>query len=239
MRLLAAIKTDVLLQARNQLVAISVGVAILVGGALAWLASPGNVHETFPFAMLMFVGGSTLLYVVAMIILEREDGTLDAVSVSPLRPWEYLASKVITLTALATLEGALITGAALAFLARGGAVPLPSALLLVGLGALGVMLVLMGIILVVRHQRLSTVILPMSLLALVLQVPAFYFFAGLDYLPMLAIPSGAPGMLLRGAFVPLATWEWVYGLGGTALMLALLIPWSLRAYDVYVIGRTG
>ena len=46
-------------------------------------------------------------------------------------------------------------------------------------------------------------------------------------------------MLLRGAFVPLATWEWVYGLGGTALMLALLIPWSLRAYDAYVIRRAG
>ena len=73
MRWLAAVRTDVVLQARNQLYGISVGVAALCAGGLAWLAAPEHFAAAIPMVVLMFVGGSTLLYVVAMIILERDD----------------------------------------------------------------------------------------------------------------------------------------------------------------------
>ncbi len=238
-RLWAAIGTDLRLQARNQLLAISVGVSVIVGGALAWLASADNLHGTVPLALLMFVGGSTLLYVVAMIILERDDGTLAAVCVSPLRPWEYLSSKVLTLTGLATIEGVLITAGALALLGRAGPVPIPNALLLLGLISLGVMHVLVGVILVVRYDGLMAALVPMAAIATVMQVPAFYFVDGLDYAPLLLIPTAAPTMLIRGAFVPLLAWEWAYALGVTAITLAVLVRWSLRAFEVHVIGKAG
>ena len=238
MRLLAELRTDFRLQARNQLIAISVGVSMVVGGALSWLASAGNLHGTLPLAILMFVGGSTLLYVVAMILLEKEDGTLDALAVSPLKPAEYLASKVLSLTALATLEAFLIAAVALGILSREGPVPLPNpALLLLGAVLLGAMHVLVGIILVVRYERISEAILPMGAIALVLQLPAFWFLDGLDWPPLLLIPSAAPTLLIRAALTTLTGWQWAYAVGVSTLVLAGLSLWSLRAYERHIVAK--
>lgn len=237
MRLLASLRTDVVLQARNQLYGISVGVSLVCAVALAWLAAPEHLAAAVPMVVLMFVGGSTLLYVIAMIILERDDGTLSAICVSPLRPWEYLASKVLTLTFLCTLEGVLLVGGAVTYLGRGAEVAWPNPLFLVGLLALGVMHVLIGVILVVRHTRIMEVLVPMSGLALVMQLPAFYFVGALPFPALLAVPTGGPTMFIRGAFTPLEAWEWTYAIGMTALSLVALGVWALRAFERHVVAE--
>lgn len=238
MRVWAAMRTDALLQARNQLYAISIGVSLLSAGALAWLSPHDQLAGTVPLTLLAFAGGSTLLYVVAMVLLERADGTLSAVVVSPLRSWEYLASKVATLTFLAFLEGALIAGGGILLLSRTGAVPTPNlGLLALGLVALGVMHVLVGIVLVVRFERLLDALLPMSLIATALQLPAAFFVGAVESPALLAIPSAMPTMLIRGAFVPLEPWEWAYAIGGTVVVCVLLGGWALRAFERHVVGR--
>ena len=239
MRLLAALRTDALMQARNQLYSISIGVSVIVGGALAWLSPRDGVAGTFPMALLMFVGGSTLLYVVAMIILEKDDGTLHALSVSPLRPWEYLSAKVVTLTGIATLEGVLISGGALLWLSRSGPVVWPSAVLLFGLVALSVMHVLVGVVLVVRYDRIMEALIPMSAIATAMQIPALYFVGALNSAAILAIPTAAPTMLIRGAFVALEPWEWAYAAIVTTVTLAALGFWALRAFHAHVIEGTA
>jgi len=237
MRLLSAMKTDALLQARNQLYGISVGVSVVIGGALAWLSSPAQVAGTFPMALLMFVGGSTLLYVVAMIILEKDDGTLSAVIVSPMRSWEYLVSKTVTLTALATLEGALITAGALLVMRRVDVVAWPSPLLLLAMTALGAMHVLIGVVLVVRYDRIMEVLLPMGAIATFLQLPALYFVGALPHPALLAIPTAAPTMLLRGAFTELSAGEWLYALVYTGICLVALALWAGRAFEAQVVRK--
>jgi len=239
MRLVAAMRTDVTLQAKNQLYAISVVVSVIVAGALAWLSPRDGLARTVPMGLLMFVGGSTLLYVVAMILLERADGTLDAICVSPLRSGEYLAAKVITLTLLATLEGTLITAGTLALLARQGPVPLPNAWLVVGLLALGAMHVLVGVVLVVRYRRLSEALMPMSALALLFQLPAFHFVGAFDHPALLAIPSAPPTLLVKAAFVPLEPWELAYGLVATTIIVGALSAWALRAFEAHVVRQAG
>lgn len=239
MRLWAAIQTDLLLQARNQLYAISAVVSLVVGGALVWLSPPDLVVRTVPMAVLMFVGGSTLLYVVAMIILEKDDGTLTAICVTPLRSWEYLAAKVATLAALATFEGVLLVGLALAWFARDPTLIWPSPLSLVGLVVLAVIHVLIGIVLVVRHERLMTVLLPMSAVAMTLQIPAFYFLGVLDTPLLLLIPSGPPALLIQGGFRSLQGWEWVVGGGGSLVLWVGLWRWARAAFETYVVQQGG
>lgn len=239
MRVLSAMRLDMRVQARNQLYGISIGVGVLCAAALAWLSGPENLAGTVPMALLMFAGGSTLLYVVAMILLEKSDGTLAALSVSPLRPWEYLASKVVTLTGLAALEGVLIGGGAMVWLSRSHEVAWPSAISLVGLIALGVMHVLVGIVLVVRYRQISEVLVPMSVVALLAQIPALGVVGALDQPWVLAIPSAAPTMLIRAGFEPLQAWEWVYSVGLTVATVAGLGWWSLRAFDSHVTRKVG
>ena len=56
--------------------------------------------------MLGGTTATTVFLVGVLLLLERTEGTLDVVLVSPLRPGEYLASKLITLTGLALVESA-------------------------------------------------------------------------------------------------------------------------------------
>lgn len=239
-RLVVAMRTDGVLMARNQLYAISIGVSALIAGVMAKLTTAQNSAGTFPAALLMVAGGSTLLYVTGMIILERAEGTLDAVSVSPLRPWEYIASKVAMLTGLAVLEGALIVAGGWWWASRTTLLDVPNVPLgVVAMAILGAVHVLVGVILVVRYRSFMDVLLPMGGIAMVMQMPALYFIGAVEHRAMLLIPTGAPTMLLRGAFTPLHAWEWVYGLGGSVVLLAALCVWSLRAFDTHVTQRAG
>ena len=60
-------------------------------------------HDSLPIVLpvffLLFLGGSTYIFVAGMIILERGERTLDALAVTPLGFREYLGSKVATLSA--------------------------------------------------------------------------------------------------------------------------------------------
>lgn len=240
MRLLVAMRTDAVLMARNQLYAISIGVSVLIAGVVAKLTTAQNIAGTFPMALLMVAGGSTLLYVTGMIILERTDGTLGAVSVSPLRPWEYIASKVATLTGIAVLEGVLIVACGWFWVNRTVPLEVPNVLLgLVAMAILGAVHVLVGVVLVVRYRNFMDVLVPMSAIAVVMQMPAFYFIGAVDHRAMLLIPTGAPTMLLRGMFTPLHAWEWAYGVCGSVLLLTGLWWWALRAFDTHVTQKAG
>jgi len=236
-RVLAALRTDVALQARNGLYAISVLFAAIMAGALIWLSSAASLQRMVPMGILFIVGGSTLMYVVAMVLLERDDGTLEAISVSPLRPREYLAAKVASLTGLAVFEGLILATVAMAWLDRsslaGAAVPL----LVAGLVGLGVLHTLVGIIIVVRYSRIMEALMPMGLVAVVFQIPALYFVGALPSRLALAVPSAAPAMLVRGAFVPLEAWEWAYALLGTTVCIIVAALWAHRAFVHHIIRK--
>ena len=234
-RVLAATRTDVALQARNQLYGISILFAAVMVGVLAWLSSPTSFHRTIPMAILFVVGGSTLLYVVAMVLLERDDGTLEAVTVSPLRPWEYLVAKVASLTALAVFEGAVLVGGTVAWLDYGALGGAAVPLVLLGLVALGATHVLIGVIIVVRFRRIMEALMPMGLIALVLQVPALYFVGALPSAVTLVIPSAPPAMFVRAAFTPLSPGELIYAVVGTLATVSVAAIWAHRAFVLHIV----
>ena len=99
-RLSATLLLDAKLQARNRIYII-VGIAALgLAAALRYLVPPHHLHYFMPLVALSGVSITTFFLVAVLLLLERTEGTLDVVLVSPLRPAEYLASKLITLTAL-------------------------------------------------------------------------------------------------------------------------------------------
>lgn len=239
-RLLSAMRTDVTMQVRNSLYAIGIGVGVIVAVALSQLAKPQQLAGAVPALMLLVIGGSTLLYVAGMITFERDEGTLSAVIVSPLRTSEYLWSKILTLTGLATLESLVMVGGAMLIMRRAGPLPLPNVpLLLAGIIAIGVIYTLVGIVLIVRFDSITDFLVPMAAIAVVLQLPFLYFLGWVPHPLMLIIPTSAPTMLMRGAYVPLVTWEWVYAIGYTALLIAGLSWWAYRAFQTHIIMKVG
>ncbi len=239
-RLLSAMKTDVVVQVRNKLYAIGIGVAVLVAVMLAWLVGADQLPSVVPPLMLLVIGGTTLLYVAAMILFEHDEGTLHAVIVSPLRPSEYLWSKIITLTALATLESITMIGGGMLIMSLSEAVPLPNIpILLFGILAIGVMYTLMGIVLVVRYDKITNFLMPMAALFTVLQIPFVHFWGVIVHPGFLVIPTSAPTMLMQGAFMPLSAWEWLYAIGYTTVWIAGLTVWAYRAFHRHIIMKLG
>ena len=239
-RFLSTMKTDVVVQLRTNLYTIGIGAGVLVAIALSQLATPDLLVSLIPTLMLLVVGGSTLLYVSAMIIFEKDEGTLWAMIVSPVRPSEYLWSKIITLTALATLEAVIMIGGAMLIMWFSAGFSLPNLpLLLLGIVAIGILYTLIGIVLVVRYNAITDYLLPMAGVAVILQLPFLYFLGWVEHWSFLLIPTSAPTVLMVGAYRSLASWEWAYGVLYTAVLLIGLSVWAYRAFQRHVIEKVG
>jgi fluoroquinolone transport system permease protein len=239
-RLLSAMKMDVTLQVRSQLYSIGIGAGVLVAVVLAWLARPEQLVSLIPTLMLLVVGGSTMLYVAAMILFEKEQGTLKATIVSPLRYSEYLWAKIITLTVLATVESIVMIGGAMLIMSFSDDVTLPNIpLLLLGICGIGIIYTLIGIVLIVRYDKITEFLIPLSAVAVILQMPFLYFLGWVEHPLFLVIPTSAPTILMQAAYIQLAGWQWVYGLGYTAVLIAGLTIWAYRAFQTHIIAKGG
>lgn len=237
-RFFSTMRTDVIVQLRNNLYTIGLGVAVLTAGFFAWLANADQLDTLVPALLLLVIGGTTFVYIGALIFFEIEQGTLQVSIVSPLTTNEYLWSKILTLTGLATLESTVMVGGALAVMWFLQPFPIPNpALLLLGIVAIGALYTLMGIVLMVRHRKFTDYLVPMAIIVSILQLPFLYFWGVFELPFFLLIPTSAPAMLVRGAFVPLETWQWVYGLGYTAFLLVGLAWWAQRAFIRYIVEK--
>jgi len=239
-RLLATMKLDVTIQIRNQLYAIGIGVAVVCAIALSLLTTPDQLAVVIPTIMLLVMGGSTLLYVSSMILFEKDEGTINMAIVSPLKSSEYLISKIITLTGLATLESVILIGGTMLLMSFSAEVVIPNLFILfVGIIAIGVLYALIGIVLIVRYDKITEFLIPMSAVAVVLQF-GFLYFLGLWENPLLLlIPTSAPTMIMRGAYVNLSAWEWLYGISYTSALLIGLSIWSYRAFQTHIVMKVG
>lgn len=239
-RLLAAMKMDVVVQWRTQLYSIGIGAGVLVAVALAWLARSDQLFLLVPTLMLLVVGASTMLYVAAMILFEKEQGTLRATIVSPVRPTEYLWAKIITLTGLATVEAVVMVGGAMGMMGFSQPVVVPNIpLLLLGIVGIGLLYTLVGIVMIVRYDKITEVLIPLAAVAGILQLPFLYFLGWVEHPLFLLIPTSAPTMVMRAAYVPLVGWQWVYGVAYTAVLLIGLIIWAHRAFDKHIVAQGG
>ena len=239
-RLATAIKTDVTVQLRNQLYTIGVGVAVLVAVVFAWLAGPEQLFSIVPALLLMFVGGTTFLYVGAIIFFEKEQGTLNANMVSPMRVSEYLWAKILTLSVLATLESVIIIGLSMIIMSFSNDLDLPNVfLLLCGILAIGVIYTLTGIIVMVRYDKITDFLIPLAFIVGVLQLPFLHFWGVVEHPLFLVFPTSAPTMIIRGAFIQLASWEWFYAIGYTGALIVGLTVWAYRAFHTHIIEKVG
>lgn len=232
-RLLATIRNDVIVQAKNRLYAIGIFAAVLVGIPLAIVTNPDQLVWALPSILLLLTGGTTFLYVAGMILFEKDEGTLNAQIVSPLRPSEYLLSKLISLTLLATLESLVLIGIVSQFQGYN----LLSVLL--GIFLIGTMYVLAGIVMIVRYKSITDFLIPAIAVSLVLQAPALYFLNVLDSPLFLIIPTSAPVLLMQSGWAALSNWEWLYILLYSVVVISLMAAWAYRAFDRHIVLKAG
>ncbi len=177
------------------------------------------------------IGGQPVLLGAVIGILfieERDEGTLDVVLVSPLRPAEYLASKLLTVTALALVESALIVGIVYGL---GFSFPWLGLAVLLRAGLVAAVGVAVG----VRYRSITRFLMPMVVLSVAFDLPVLWYLE-LWPSPLFYLWPTLPSLLLaKAAFLPVDPLELVYACVYGALAVAAAVFWASRAFDRFVV----
>lgn len=228
-RLLSTIRLDFITQWRNRLYGIGIAMAIGFGIALRVGVANAYLPTVLPLFAFIAFSGTAILYVMGMTLFEKDEGTLDAQSITPLSVNEYITSKVITLTCLTILEGVIVVGIATGL--TGYHLPLYIA----GLILMGILNTLVGFIVIVRYKSITDAFVPLLPLALVMESPALHFL-GVGAGPWwYLLPTTPIAMLLWGAWNPVQGWELIYALLYGSVVIALLYRWALAAFHQYLV----
>lgn len=239
-RLSQAIATDIRIQFRNGLYHVGIIISLIIAIALAQLTSPQSLGNVVPAAILLIIGGTTMLYVAGMMIFEKDEGTIAATIVSPLTTKEYLIAKLVSLVLLATLESLISIYGAIVIHQIGGAATWPNAAWLVlGILVIGIVFTLTGIAVVARFNKITDFLIPMAAISVAMQLPFLYFWGLWKHPALLILPTAAPTMLMDAAFRPLAMWEQFYAIGYSIATVLALGLWAHAAFQKHIIQRMG
>jgi fluoroquinolone transport system permease protein len=111
--------------------------------------------------------------------------------------------------------------------------------LLLGIVGIGIIYTLIGIVLIVRYDKITEFLIPLSAVAVILQLPFLYFLGWVEHPLFLLIPTSAPTVLMQAAYVQLPGWQWLYALGYTAVLITVLTTWAYRAFQTHISAKGG
>ncbi|MFN8442180.1 MAG: hypothetical protein U0175_15470 [Caldilineaceae bacterium] len=196
---------------------------------LFWVAILSQL-QAFDFTSLlpsMLIGNlavSTFYFVAALVLLEKDEGSLTALRVTPLRLKEYLLSKVLSLTIPALLETLVLTA-----LIAGWQV---NWLLLIGCILLtSTIYVLVGFAVVQRYRGINEFLLPSGLLVGLLWLPLMVRGAGILLPWYTPHPLNPAFWLVNAALVPQPWITTLLAIGVGLLALVICAAWAQRSYS--------
>ena len=231
-RLLVTLWLDWQNQVRNRFYLLSgvfAGILILL---MRYLLPREILAQLIPVLFLVTIAGTTYLFAGGMFLFERGEGTLQGLSVTPLRPHEYLISKGISLSGLALLESLLITG-----LGYGWGFNLW--LLSCGVLVMGVLYTLICFIVVVRYTSVTDYLMPSLILNLILQLPAISYFKIWENPLMTLLPTQGPLLLMQAAFLPVEPKLLYYGILLSMVSILGAFLWSYHCFNRFIIRGAG
>ena len=230
-RLLSTIIWDLKLQFRNGFYYASGFVALLMIIMLKQLHGV-NWGSWWPPIILENLVINAFYFLAGMVLLEKGEGTLEAQIITPLRPWEYLLSKVVSLGLLSLLETLIIiliiSGVGFNWL-----------MMVTGIMFLIALYALYGFFVVARYNSISEFILPSVLWTMGFSLPLLYYFDVWRSWLMYLHPLQAPLVLMQGAFEQLPTWQIIYGVLYSLLWIGITYTITHRAFHRFIVTKEG
>ncbi|HCK65082.1 MAG TPA: ABC transporter permease [Anaerolineae bacterium] len=230
-RLLSTARWDVSLQYRNGFYFVSAFVAAFF---IILLRQFPSVDWSYWWPAII-TGNLTInafYFMAGIVLLEKSEGTLEAQVITPLRPWEILLSKVLTLGLLSLFETLLII-----VLVQG--VNFNWFLLVTSIVFYIAMLALYGFFVVARYDSISEFILPSVVWTLGFSLPLLYYFDIWRNPIMFLHPLQAILILIQSSFASVPTWQIVYGISYSILWTGIALYFSLRAFHKFVVVKEG
>jgi len=230
-RLLTTMRWDIALQVRNGFYYATAFVVAM--WALIFLQLPAlNIAWFLPCLVAGNLLMNTFYFISGLVLLEKGEGTLSALVVTPLRIGEYLTAKIGTLTLLATLENVLIVGLLYGFGFR--AVPL-----VLGIVLVSAFYVLTGFVAVARYDSINQYLFPSVIYSSLVSLPLLPYLAQWDHWLLYVHPLQGLLVLLQAAFEPVAAWKLVFGVLYAAFWIGIVYRWSRRAFTRFILVGSG
>lgn len=187
----------------------------------AVLYSLSQKQADFILPAMIFLDVSLIgtMFMAGVYFLEKNEGSLQALAVTPVRTWEWMLSKLISLTIIAT-----VMSVALVLVKKGTSAPWGYALL--AFVCVNVTFTLIGFIVAAPFSRFTNFIVVNSLFFAILNLPSLAFFDIHSSLYWL-LPSQPALMMLRGAFTNMPLTEF-------AGYFAIQMVWIAAAFALCI-----
>ena len=234
-RLLNTLKNDILLQFRQGFYYATAFLLLVWLGTLSLL--PANMSAVAPAVLLTNMVVTTFFFVGGLVLLEKGQRVLEGLIVSPLRPEEYLISKIASLGLIAVVESLIIVigGLLLGFLVG----PINWFWLTLGLIVDAIVFTLLGFLMIVRYDSINEFMMPAALVIALFELPAIVYFGFPESILFYILPTQGPLLLLQQAFSPITTIQLIYALTYPTILIVIGFILSKRAYRKFVTRRVG
>jgi fluoroquinolone transport system permease protein len=218
---LTALRWDIVLQARNGFYWATGFLVLVVGGLLLNLPATARASGAawVPALLAVNLQITTFFFVAGLMLLERDEGTLTALAVSPFSPGAYLATRTLTLTTLAAVETVAVV--LIAFGASGS-----WAFILSGTAALGVIYTGFGSAVGARYPSVNEMLLPASVFVSVLLLPLLPHFGLVSRAPFLVHPIEPALALIRAGYGAGSRGDIAFGVFGSVVWSAIAFLWG-------------
>jgi fluoroquinolone transport system permease protein len=166
-----------------------------------------------------------MLFIGSLVLFERSDRTLEALQVTPLANWQYLLSKVLTLTLIAW-------ACSLPMALAGHGWPIHLLYFSLGIALPSVFFTSIGFIVVLYSPSFNAYILKVGLLLIPAVLPFLNFFGLTDTLWWYVVPVQGALILLEASMGKVfAAWEIIYSIGYLSIASAIAFWWALRIFE--------
>ncbi len=210
------LKWDVILQSRYKIIHLSILSVIIYYISLVAIPS----MNTTEFKTLYLFFDPTLIgimFIGALVLFEKTENTLQALTVTPMETRTYFLSKIISLTVLSVVSAFLFV-----FLAHG--IHFQYFYMITGIVLTSIFLILLGFLLVARCKSINEYLGMMMMAFLFLFIPPLLDISGIyDSVLFYLWPSQASFLLFNGVFGTVSLNETIYA-------LIYLIIWIVGCY---------
>jgi fluoroquinolone transport system permease protein len=222
-RLYTAFKWDLIRQIRYQILTAALVVTALY--ILVFLNLPWERKDKL-LVFLIFNDPAPLgmLFIGSLVLFEKTDRTLEALVVTPLRPWQYLWAKALSLTAIAL-------ACSLAMVIAGHGPWFNYGLFSLALVLTSLLFVFLGFVLVAPCRSFNEYVIKMGFSLIPMALPFLNYFEVTDTYWWYIIPSQGTLLLMEASLAGgVAGWEVAYSIIYLALACAVSFRLALRAF---------
>jgi fluoroquinolone transport system permease protein len=230
-RLASTLFWDVRVQFRQGLYYAAL-VVVLIWVAILWQLPEDVQNWLLPVALFMDMSVFGFYFMAGILFLEKGDGVLAALVVTPMRPGEYLAAKVLAVTFIA-----LLASIAVVLFVAGWQVRWHWLLLGVTLNSW--LMALLGFALAARYDTINEFLIPSGIWSLPTQLPLLAYLGLWTGWPIYLIPTQARMILFQASLFDVPIWELVYAVCYLVAASAVATWLATHTFERFVVRAEG